>query len=83
MQFERIVCVCCSSLLFQGSQWVSAFDETGKVLLNCPASQLRDWKENQMEAAYESTFDDATFRSYRLRLVFVLCNSHALLLLIL
>ena len=44
-----------------GSQWFTAFDEAGNVILNKSAGEMRDMKQND-HAMFESVIDDAKFR---------------------
>ena len=44
-----------------GSQWFTAFDEAGNVILNKGAGEMRDMKQND-HSMFESVIDDAKFR---------------------
>lgn len=44
-----------------GSQWMSAFDEAGQVIMNRPAGEMRRLKETD-PPMYESVVDDCKFR---------------------
>merc|ERR1712032_670727 len=56
-----------------GMQYISAFDEHGKIIMGCEANDMADlWKDkdNDPNAAHriEALFKDAQFRRWRLRL---------------
>jgi len=44
-----------------GSQWMTAFDESGGVVLGKTAGEMRDLKEND-RSMYDSVIDDAKFK---------------------
>ncbi len=49
-----------------GSQWMSAFDESGVVILGKTANEMRQMKDNDI-SMYESVIDDAKFRPFVIR----------------
>ena len=49
-----------------GSQWVTAFDDTGAALLGRPAAEMNRLREQQ-SPLYEQTFENASFKQFNFR----------------
>jgi replication factor A1 len=50
-----------------GSQWLTAFDEAGKTLLNAPANTMFE-RQTQKDPAFEGAFAEACFKEYLFKL---------------
>lgn len=50
-----------------GSQWMTAFDESGQVIIGKSANEMRQMKDNDI-AMFQSVVDDAKFRPFVMRI---------------
>lgn len=57
--------MCCDAT---GSTWFTAFNDVAEQLLGKKASELADYKDMGNEAAFESVFQEANFKSYMFKL---------------